>query len=182
MKHFSRRATSADSGSECQRPGFLCLSPVRRLLSRQGESQGPPQNRCRMLGGLSCRENATLVDVLERLISLHNGGRGLERLNIVDTDSYTALDVAKVLRRIITAAKKNLNEMRAEAATVGDAGSASSGDNDTSDKDSELTQSHSSDLLFSLYIADKQVGQCHECYSKSNGTIPELCAAFKKSH
>ena len=34
----------------------------------------------------------------------------------------------------------------------------------------------------SLYIAYKLVRQCHECYSKSNGTIPELCAAFKKSH
>ena len=41
---------------------------------------------------------------------------------------------------------------------------------------------HSSELLLSLYIACKQVRQCHECYSKSNGTIPELCAAFKKSH
>ena len=72
--------------------------------------------------------------------------------------------------------------MRAEAATVGDAESASSGDNDMSDEDSEKTQSHSSELLSSLYIACKQVRQCHECYSESNGTIPELCAAFKKSH
>ena len=46
-------------------------------------------------------------------------------------------DVTKVPRRIITAAEKNLNEMRAEAATVGVAGSASSGDNDRSDEDSE---------------------------------------------
>ena len=72
--------------------------------------------------------------------------------------------------------------MRAEAATVGDAESAPSGDNDPSDKDSEKTQSHSSELLFSLYIACKPVRQCHECYSESNGTIPELCAALKKSH
>ena len=70
--------------------------------------------------------------------------------------------------------------MRAEAATVGDAESASSGYNDMSDEDSEKTQSHSSELLFSLYIACKQVRQCHKCYSESNGTIPELCAAFKK--
>ena len=82
--------------------------------------------------------------------------------------------------RIITAGDKNPNEMRAEAATVGDAESASSGDNDMSDEDSEKTQSHSSELLFSLYIACKQVRQCHECYSESNGTIPELCAALKK--
>ena len=72
--------------------------------------------------------------------------------------------------------------MRAEAATVGDAESSSSGDNDMSDEDSENTQSHSSELLFSLCIACKQVRQCHECYSESNGTIPELRAAFKKSH
>ena len=72
--------------------------------------------------------------------------------------------------------------MRAEAATVADAESASSGDNDMSDEDSEKTQSLSSELLFSLYIACIQVRQCHECYSESNGTIPELCAAFKKSH
>ena len=37
MKHFSRRATSADSGSECRWPGFLRLSPVRRLFCRQRE-------------------------------------------------------------------------------------------------------------------------------------------------
>ena len=49
-----------------------------------------------------------------------------------------------------------------------------------SDEDSEKTQSHSSELLFSLYIACKHVRQCHECYSESNGTNPELCAAFKK--
>ena len=94
-----------------------------------------------MLGGFSCRENAKRVDVLERLVLRHNGGRGLERLNIVDTDSYTALEMkstlAKVPRRIIIAAEKNLNELRAEAATFGDAVSASSGDNDRSDEDSE---------------------------------------------
>ena len=49
MKHFSRRATSADSGSECLRPGFLRLSPVRRLRRRLGESQGPSQSLCRIL-------------------------------------------------------------------------------------------------------------------------------------
>ena len=70
-----------------------------------------------MLGGFSCRENAKRVDVLERLVSRHNRGRGLERLNnIVDTDSYTALEMkstlAKVPRRIIIAAEQNLNEMR----------------------------------------------------------------------
>ena len=71
-----------------------------------------------MLGGFSCRENAKRVDVLDRLVSRHKGGRGLERLNIVDTDSYTALEMkstlAKVPRRIIIAAEKNLNEMRAK--------------------------------------------------------------------
>ena len=46
-------------------------------------------------------------------------------------------DVAKVPRRIITAAEGNLNEIGAEAATVGDAESASSGDNDRRDEDSE---------------------------------------------
>ena len=45
------------------------------------------------LGGLSWRENAKRVDVLVRLVSRHNGGRGLERLNIVDTDSYAALEM-----------------------------------------------------------------------------------------
>ena len=72
--------------------------------------------------------------------------------------------------------------MRAEAAPVDDAESASSGDNDMSDEDSEKTQSHSSELLFSFCIACKQVRQCHKCYSESNGTIPELCAAFIKRH
>ena len=95
MKHFSRPATSADSASECRRPGFLRLSPVRRLRRRLGESQGPPQSRCRILGGLSCRENAKRVDVLERLASRHNGGRGLEQLNIVVTDSYKALEMKR---------------------------------------------------------------------------------------
>ena len=50
MKHFSHRATSADSGSECRWPGFLRLSPVRHLFCRQRESQGPPRSHCRMLG------------------------------------------------------------------------------------------------------------------------------------
>ena len=45
--------------------------------------------------------------------------------------------LAKVPRQIIIAAEKNLNEMRVEAATFGDAESASSGDNDRSDEDSE---------------------------------------------
>ena len=116
-------------------------TPVRRLRCGLGESQGPRRSRCRMLGGFSCRENAKCVDVLERLVSRHNGGRGLERLNMVDTDSCTALEMkstlAKVPRRIIIAAEKNLNELRAEAATFGDAESASSGDNDRSDEDSE---------------------------------------------
>ena len=35
------------------------------------------------------------MGVLERLVSRHNGGRGLERLNIVDIDSYTALEVKR---------------------------------------------------------------------------------------
>ena len=124
------------------------------------------------LGGLSWRVNAKRVDVLVRLVSRHNGlpgGRGLEQLNTVGTDSYTALDkedVANVQRRIITTGDRNLNEMRAEAATVGDAESVSSGDNDMSDEDSKKTQSHSSELLFSLCIACKQVRQCHECYSE----------------
>ena len=68
-------------------------SPVRRLLCRLGESQGPRRSRCRMLGGVSCRENAKRVDVLERLVSRHIEGRGLERLNGVDTDSLTALEM-----------------------------------------------------------------------------------------
>ena len=94
-------------------------TPVRRLrCGLGGESQGPRRSRCRMLGGFSCRENAKRVDVLGRLVSRHNGGRGLERLSIVDTDSYTALEIkstlAKVPRRIIIAAEKNLSEMRAK--------------------------------------------------------------------
>ena len=76
-------------------PGFLRLSTVRRLLHHQGESQGPPGSRCRMFGGLPCRENAKVVDVLERLVSRHNVGRGLERMNRVDTDSYTALEMKR---------------------------------------------------------------------------------------
>ena len=32
-EHFSRRATSADSGSECRRPGFLRLSPLQSDVS-----------------------------------------------------------------------------------------------------------------------------------------------------
>ena len=95
-----------------------------------------------MLGGLSWRENAKRVDVLVRLVSRHNGGRGLERLNSRHRFVHSSgdeEDVAKVQRRIITVAEKNLNEMRAEAATVGDAESVSSGDNDTSDEDSENT-------------------------------------------
>ena len=92
---------------------------IRRLrCGLGGESQRPRRSRCRMLGGFSCRENAKRVDVLERLVSRPNGRRGLERLNIVDTDSYTALGMkstlAKVPRRIIIAAEKNLNEMRAK--------------------------------------------------------------------
>ena len=46
-------------------------------------------------GGLSWREYAKRVDVLVRLVSRHNGGRGLERLNIVDTDSYTDLEMKR---------------------------------------------------------------------------------------
>ena len=76
MKHFSRRATRADSGSECRRPGFLHLSQVRHLFRRQGESQGPPRSRYRMLGGFSGREDAMLVNVAERLVFRHNGGWG----------------------------------------------------------------------------------------------------------
>ena len=72
-------------------------TPVGRLRCGLGESQGPRRSRCRMLGGFSCRENAKRVDVLERLVSRHNGGRGLERLNIVDIDSYTALEMKSVV-------------------------------------------------------------------------------------
>ena len=90
-------------------------------------------------------------------------------------------DLAKVLRRIVTAAEKNLNEFQAEAATVGDAESASAGDNDTSAEDSEnLNLIRLTCFFLYIYIACIQVRQCHECYSKSNRTIPELCAAFKK--
>ena len=80
------------------------------------------------------------MDVLVRLVSRHSGGRGLERQNSRHRfvpNSGDEEDVARVPRRIITAANKKLNEMRAEAAAVGDAESALSGDNDTSDEDSE---------------------------------------------
>ena len=116
------------------------------------------------LGGLSWRENAkkceacgcaytTLFHGIMEVVGATENSRHRFVHSCRDEE-----DVAKVQRRIISADDKNLNEMRAEAATVGDAESAStsSGDNDTSDEDSEKTQSHSSELLFlCIYLVNR---------------------------